>query len=237
MKDDLDAIFFKGKSMDWKSLIYEALKKRECPVIVSECEEIIPAESLWVETRGWIKTFREFGLGKGDRICLEMDRLLPYLGAFLAGMWEELQIIIEEEPTDQPLISSDLILKNDTIIENDSWINSDENLTEEDLEARIIFLKSKSFLTYSDDDLFRILNSYQVKNKFLGRKVLSLSSWFREKGVIQELLPGLFLADLVVQGKKEWKITKTLEVRRKYLINLIKGGRDYPQEGSQLVLF
>ena len=230
--------------MDWKNIIYETIKKRQCPLIISDCEEIIPSESLWMEIRGWIKTFREFGLGKGDRITLEMDKLPSYLGAFLAGLWEELQIIIEDESGDQdltgekrPLIYSDLILKNDTIVENDDWTGLDENLSEENVEARIIFLKSQSFLPYSDDDLFRTLNSYQVKNKFLGKKVLSLSSWFREKGIIQELLPGIFLSELVVQGKKEWKISKTLEVRKKYSISLIKGGRDYYQEDRQLVLF
>jgi hypothetical protein len=230
--------------MDWKNLIYETIKKRQCPLIISECEETISAESLWVEIRGWIKTFREFGLGKGDRIKLEMDTLPSYLGAFLAGLWEELQIIIEDGSENQELkgenrqlICADLILKNDTIVESDAWTNLDENLSEENIEARIIFLKSESILPYSDDDLFRILNSYQVKNKFLGKKVLSLSSWFREKGVTQELLPGIFLSELIVQGKKNWKISKTLDVRKKYLINLIKGGKDYGQEDRQLVLF
>lgn len=226
--------------MEWKDLIYSATKERGCPLIVSEQEEVIPAKSLWVEVRRWVKTYREYGLTKGDRISFEMTDLFTYLGAFLAAMWEEHQIIINNIGTasskKSPFIP-DIILKNNSIIENDSVPYPFDGDFERHAEARLVFLKSNSFSTFSDDDLLSILNSFQIKNKFLGSRVLSMSSWFEESGIIQELLPGVFWADVIVQGNSKGRVSETLAIKKKYLINLVKGGKD-PQKGNdQLILF
>jgi len=64
-----------------------------------------------------------------------------------------------------------------------------------------------------------------------------MSSWFEESGIIQELLPGIFWADVIVQGNSKRRVSETLAIKKKYLINLVKGGKD-PQKGNdQLILF
>ncbi|MDC0254071.1 hypothetical protein OAK75_04180 [Bacteriovoracales bacterium] len=226
--------------MEWKDLIYDSVKERDCPLIVSEKEEVIPAKSLWLEIRRWVKIFREYGLTKGDRISLEMTDLFTYLGALLAGIWEEHQIIINNSGVSSSknrIFIPDIILKDNSIIENDSITYPFDEDIEKYSEARIVFLKSDTFTAFLDDDLMNILNSFQIKNKFLGSRVLSMSSWFEESGIIQELLPGIFWADVIVQGSSKGRVSDTLEIKKKYLINLIRGGKD-PQKGNgQLILF
>ena len=227
--------------MDWKSLIHEALKEGKGPLTVTRYGEIIPSSSLWVEVRKWVKIFREYGMSPGDRVSIQVSDVLPYLGSFLASLWDGYQIMIFDPfksiKMKKKLFPADLKIVEDKIYENEEMGFSLGQDPFEESDVRLIFLRGKGYTAYSDDDLSSLINSFKVKKRFLRNNVLSFSDWYRETGIIQDVIPSLMWSDLLLQGSLKWDNEKILAMKKKYHINVVKGLKKSIKENNQLKLF
>ena len=227
--------------MDWKQLIHESLKEGKGPLTVTRFGEIIPSSSLWVEVRKWVKVFREYGMSPGDRVSIQVSDVLPYLGSFLASLWDGYQIMIlspfQNIKLKKGWFPADLSIIEGKIFENEEMGFSLGEDPFEESEARLIFLRGQGYMAYTDEDLNSLINSLRVKKRFLRNKVLSFSDWYRETGIIQDVIPSLIWSDLLLQGSLNWDNEKVLAMKKKYHINVVKGLKKPVKENSQLNLF
>ena len=67
----------------------------------------------------------------------------------------------------------------------------------EESDVRLIFLRGQGYMAYTDDDLRSLIKSVKVKKRFLRNNVLSFSDWYRETGIIQDVIPSLLWSDLL----------------------------------------
>ena len=227
--------------MDWKLLIHEALKEGKGPLTVTRFGEIIPSSSLWVEVRKWVRIFREYGMSPGDRVSIEVSDVLPYLGVFLASLWDGYQIMIFDPSKNVKVkkkwFPADLKIVEDKIYENEEMGFSLGQDPFEESDVRLIFLRGQGYMAYTDDDLRSLIKSVKVKKRFFRNNVLSFSDWYRETGIIQDVIPSLLWSDLLLQGSLNWDNEKILAMKKKYHINLVKGLKNSIKENNQLKLF
>ena len=92
-------------------------------------------------------------------------------------------------------------------------------------------------MAYTDHDLSSIIQSFKIRKRFTGNRVLSFSDWYRETGVIQEVIPALLWSELLLQGSENWDNGKILSMKKKYHINVVQGLKKPIQEDRQLKLF
>jgi len=227
--------------VDWKLLIHEALKEGKGPLTVTRFGEVIPSSTLWVEVRKWVKIFREYGMAPGDRISIQVSDILPYLGSFLASLWDGYQIMIlspyQKIKMKKEWFPADLRIIEGEIFENEETGFSLKEDPFEERETRLIFLRGQSYMAYTDHDLTSIIHSFKIRNRFRGNRVLSFSDWYRETGIIQDVIPALMWSELLLQGGQDWSNEKIISMKKKYHISVVKGLKMPLKEDRQLKLF
>jgi acyl-CoA synthetase (AMP-forming)/AMP-acid ligase II len=77
----------------WHSLLYERLRDRALPALISE-GTITPAASLWTGSRLWLESFREADLRPGDRLLISLSPSAAFVQVMAAALWHGLSIAL-----------------------------------------------------------------------------------------------------------------------------------------------
>ena len=71
--------------------LVDALRGRPSPVLITD-EGTIPAASLWIGSRLWVRAFRAAGMRPGDRVILALPPSAAFVEVLVAALWEGLSI-------------------------------------------------------------------------------------------------------------------------------------------------
>lgn len=77
----------------WHSLLYEGLRDRALPAVISD-GTITPAASLWTGSRLWLDAFRDAGLKTGDRIIISVPPSAVFVQVVAAALWQGLTLVM-----------------------------------------------------------------------------------------------------------------------------------------------
>lgn len=73
--------------------LYERLAGRALPLVAAG-DAVMPAASLWMGTKLWVRAFREAGLRAGDRVVLALPAGPSFVQVLVAAMWEGLTLAL-----------------------------------------------------------------------------------------------------------------------------------------------
>lgn len=86
-------------SAPWRQRLHDGLRETGSPLLWGE-DEVVPAASLWMGMRLWVKRARAAGLVPEDRVVLCTEDHPAFVMAVLAALWERWDLWILPPGTD-----------------------------------------------------------------------------------------------------------------------------------------
>ncbi|MDX1959363.1 MAG: AMP-binding protein [Leptospiraceae bacterium] len=226
-----------------RNKIYKTFFEKPEPLFIFE-DIILPAATVWVGVREWIKFFRMNSLSEGDRVYLSMSPKPTFIYVLLASFWERISLVIDstELENENSVQEYDCTIGIQTI-ENRYNVKIDENSglpfndtivkREYRLEKSngiLLFLKTSGstnnpkLIGLSEENIISVLDSHIP---LLGKKnssMLSILPWHHAFGLIIDLLSGMFESSLIVRDVSNGKDPiKQIEQIKRWNLDSVSG--------------
>lgn len=217
--------------------LYNRLSEKPHPLFVFK-NSIIPAATIWVGVRAWVKVFRELQLEAGDRIILSYEESPAFVHVVFASIWEGLTLIILKPATisDQSLAFFDAKLiisseKNPYSIQPDNMglpqekVKLRETFFGKSLESRFILQTSGStgnskFVCLAEDAIHNVIQTHSKIFESNKTSALSILPWSHCFGLVLDLLMCTLHSDMIIRDPENGKKVELLvDIISKYEIN------------------
>jgi len=201
----------------WKRLLYARLRDAPYPLVVFD-HTTLPAASLWVTMRHWVKAFRRRGLTAGNRLVLALPPSPAFLAVMTAALWERLTLALAPPSADLPAVMATLDARAGvgTRPAAGIWTTTPAGLpatppcslrpTQAPPHPNVRFLLRTSGTTgpgrwigLSDANVHAVLNSHRPHLDRAGAQVLSVLPWHHAFGLVLDLWPALLAGATLIR--------------------------------------
>ncbi len=208
--------------MNFKNLLYNQLAEKPHPLFVFH-DTVIPAATIWIGVRAWMKYFREIGLNNGDRILLAYPESPAFVHIVFAAIWEKLTLVILRPDTpDNALIETldvRLVITSkisaysicpDTMGMPSGIIELRESQKQKYPEVRFILQSSGStgnpkLVCLTEKGILSVIHTHSKAFESKSAVVLSILPWGHCFGLVLDLLISTFNAECIVRDMENGK--------------------------------
>lgn len=183
-----------------------AIKGKAEPLFIFH-DRVIPAASVYTTIRNYEQSYRELELNAGDRIVIQLNPSVEFLGSFLAALRMQLTAVVLPVDANERLIAmSDARLhithKNNTIDEQGLPVtaamkNQLRRQKHRSIpDAAIMLATSGStgaskLVALSADSIKAVIDSHRHHTQLNEKRILSVLPWHHAFGLVLELLTGI----------------------------------------------
>ena len=217
--------------------LYNRLSEKPHPLFVFK-NSIIPAATIWVGVRAWVKVFREHKIEPGDRIILSYEESPAFVHIVFASIWEGLTLIILKPNSihDKSIefFDAKLIISGQSIpysIQPDNM-----GLPQEEIEIRKTYLAksiqtrfilqtsgstgNSKFVCLEEDAIYNVIQTHSKIFESNKTSALSILPWSHCFGLVLDLLMCTMYSEMIVRDPESGKRTEPiLELFAKYETN------------------
>ena len=205
-----------------KNELYNRLSEKPEPIFIFQ-DSLIPAATIWVGVRAWVKFFRESNLIRGDRIILSYPESPAFIHILFASIWEKLTLIIlkpnqADEDTLNLLDAKFIVTDSDLpfSIKPDGMGMPPEtkkfrsSVSQTYAEVRFILQSSGStgnpkFVGISEEAVFNAIQTHAKIFDSTKNTALSVLPWSHCFGLVLDLLLSTFHCEIVIRDQDSGK--------------------------------